>query len=119
MTAGASEVVLKPCPWCSAPIRFIHIPDGDSVLSSGWYIGCEDHYETWAPTKDEAIAAWNTRAPVVADEAMVERCAKTAYDAAFHRDPARSTWHLLDADAHGRWLYVARQTLAAMQGGKP
>lgn len=69
---------LKTCPWCDGPATISKM-----LYKAGWFVveclndECNVMAEACAQTSAEAIAAWNTRAPVepsctAAERALIE-----------------------------------------------
>ena len=52
---------LLPCPFCGSK----NVCCGDAGCNNFWYVQCDDCFATFPhfDTKQEALDAWNTRAP--------------------------------------------------------
>jgi len=81
-----SQVELKPCPFCGACGRIEDIGEGSRAA---WLAGCEScnseperSLYISMPSRAEAIAAWNTRAPVAppSDQGEVSEAARAWLD---------------------------------------
>lgn len=60
---------LKPCPWCGYAARYI----------IGYGVQCTGCGASRPSTADEAIAAWNTRPPIVVTDEMLNRACAAVY----------------------------------------
>ncbi len=71
---------LKPCPFCGGEALAIQSWEGDAHDVGCFNGECIVEPHTWAETKDEAIAAWNTRAvdPAAIREAALREAAAVA-----------------------------------------
>lgn len=66
---------LKDCPFCGTPVRHDDLVDCLHPTRNGWQMCCNPCYKgceatVYADTKEDAIAAWNRRAPVPQEDAL-------------------------------------------------
>ena len=67
---------LEACPFCGSPALV------GQTLDDAWYVMCQEdkclRIDNYWPTKDEAVAAWNTRTPAKAGEDGVTQADREA-----------------------------------------
>lgn len=83
-----SELKLLPCPFCGYERAFMHEVDS-AAYGKKYAVSCrtkrcpaviwELAYDLF-PSKEEAVKAWNTRAPLPSDPSMIEAVARAIHD---------------------------------------
>lgn len=72
MTAIDEADKLAPCPFCGSDAAWVA---SANEAATAFWVKCDDCGSTgrWERSTDEAIAAWNTRPPEAAAQALRER----------------------------------------------
>lgn len=88
---------LLPCPFCGSPAARCEVDD-HAMRFVNYSIGCTseaclaDYMVLSTESTAEADKAWNTRAPIVIDDAMVERAARFLCEDAGLNPDTRYKW---------------------------
>lgn len=93
---------LKPCPFCGVEASEFKDRGHSTAYNVGCFNGdCTIEPNTWADTKAEAIAAWNTRADL--SQSAIAAALMRAYKEGWS-DGAANCHHDRNETSHEGWL---------------
>ena len=109
---------LKPCPFCGSKARIYGNDGGNGewIARCTKLMSCGSRGSAWL-TEDEAGAAWNTRAPVVAQSATTEVALLLKENAQLRLELRNAAWAAAESERHACSIAVWMTLQDALEPG--